>query len=292
MTPGEPILDVQHLTHRFRLPNGQIREALRDVSLTVREQEVVAFVGPSGCGKSTLLRVLAGLTRPTQGTVLHRGEALTGVLSAAAMVFQSFALLPWFTVTENVAMGLEPRGVDGAARRDAAARAINLVGLEGFEHAYPKELSGGMKQRVGFARALAVAPEILLMDEPFGALDPLTAENLRSQVVDLWRDPQPAWATLIVVTHSVEAVFWRAGSWCSDQSRASARSWSIRSLSAPRRSPDFRRMVSRLHAILTATLLRAGPVQGLARPSSCRSPASLAEVTGLLDRLLATRGTG
>ena len=196
MTPGELLLDAQHVTHRFRLPNGQILEALRDVSLAVREQEVVALVGPSGCGKSTLLRVLAGLTRPTQGTVLHRGHALTGVLSVAAMVFQSFALLPWFTVTENVAMGLEPRGVDGAARRDAAARAINLVGLDGFEHAYPKELSGGMKQRVGFARALAVAPEILLMDEPFGALDPLTAENLRSQVVDLWRDPATGVNTL------------------------------------------------------------------------------------------------
>src|SRR5205807_1444579 len=131
-------------------------------------------------------------------------RALDGVLGAAAMVFQSFALLPWFTVTENVGMGLEARGVGGAARRDAVARAINLVGLDGFEQAYPKELSGGMKQRVGFARALAVAPEILLMDEPFGSLDPLTAENLRSQVVDLWRDQSTGVNTLVVVTHSVE----------------------------------------------------------------------------------------
>ncbi|PYO77286.1 MAG: hypothetical protein DMD67_06915 [Gemmatimonadetes bacterium] len=182
------LLEAQHVSQRFRLPNGQNLEALRDVSLTVCEHEVVALVGPSGCGKSTLLRLFAGLARPADGTVLYRGRRLDGVLGAAAMVFQSFALLPWLTVTENVAMGLEARGVAGPARRDAVARAINLVGLDGFEQAYPKELSGGMKQRVGFARALAVAPEILLMDEPFGALDPLTAENLRSQVVDLWRD--------------------------------------------------------------------------------------------------------
>ena len=189
MTPGTVLLEAQHVTQRFRLPNGQNLEALRDVSLVVCEHEVVALVGPSGCGKSTLLRLFAGLARPVDGKVLYRGQALYGVLGAAAMVFQSFALLPWLTVAENVAMGLEARGVDGPARRDAVARAINLVGLDGFEQAYPKELSGGMKQRVGFARALAVAPEILLMDEPFGALDPLTAENLRSQVVDLWRDP-------------------------------------------------------------------------------------------------------
>src|SRR5204862_7516782 len=141
----------------------------------------------------------------------YRGRPLDGVLGAAAMVFQSFALLPWFTVTENVAMGLEARGVDGAARRDAVARAINLVGLDGFEQAYPKELSGGMKQRVGFARALAVAPEILLMDEPFGSLDPLTAENLRSQVVDLWRDAATGVNTLLIVTHSVEEAVFLAG---------------------------------------------------------------------------------
>src|SRR5213596_364020 len=157
MTPGTVLLEAQHVTQRFRLPNGQVLEALRDVSLAVREHEAVALVGPSGCGKSTLLRLFAGLARPVDGKLLYRGQPLDGVLGAAAMVFQSFALLPWLTVAENVAMGLEARGVNGAARRDAVARAINLVGLDGFEQAYPKELSGGMKQRVGFARALAVA---------------------------------------------------------------------------------------------------------------------------------------
>jgi NitT/TauT family transport system ATP-binding protein len=291
MMPGEPLLDAQHVTHRFRLPNGQILEALRDVSFTVREHEVVALVGPSGCGKSTLLRVLAGLTPPTQGTVLHRGEPLNGVLSVAAMVFQSFALLPWLTVTENVAMGLEARGLDGTARSDAAARAINLVGLEGFEHAYPKELSGGMKQRVGFARALAVAPEILLMDEPFGALDPLTAENLRSQVVDLWRDPATGVNTLVIVTHSVEeAVFLASRIVVFGTNPGHIREELTNPLPYPRRerSPEFERMVDLLHAILTATLLpEPEPVQGQAQPRLVPFPrVHVAEVTGLLDHLL------
>src|SRR5690349_20381957 len=171
------LLEAQHVSQRFKLPNRQNLEALRDVSLAVSEHEVVALVGPSGCGKSTLLRLFAGLARPADGTVLYRGRRLDGGLGAAAMVLQSFALLPWLTVTENVAMGLEARGVFGPARRDAVARAVNLVGLAGFEQAYPKEPSGGMKQRVGFARALAVAPEILLMDEPFGALDPRSEEH-------------------------------------------------------------------------------------------------------------------
>jgi NitT/TauT family transport system ATP-binding protein len=291
VTPGELLLDAQHVTHRFRLPNGQVLEALRDVSFAVREHEVVALVGPSGCGKSTLLRVLAGLTHPTEGTVLHRGQPLTGVLSAAAMVFQSFALLPWLTVTENVAMGLEARGVDGAARRDAAARAINLVGLDGFEHAYPKELSGGMKQRVGFARALAVAPEILLMDEPFGALDPLTAENLRSQVVDLWRDPATGVNTLIVVTHSVEeAVFLASRIVVFGTNPGYIREELTNTLPYPRheRSPEFERMVDLLHAVLTATLLpEPEPSQGYAPPRLVPFPrVHVAEVTGLLDHLL------
>jgi NitT/TauT family transport system ATP-binding protein len=291
MTPGDLLLDAQHITQRYRLPNGQVLEALRDVSLTVRENEVVALVGPSGCGKSTLLRTLVGLSQPTMGVVLHRGQPLQGVLGAAAMVFQSFALLPWFTVSENVGMGLEARGVDGAARRDAVARAINLVGLDGFEHAYPKELSGGMKQRVGFARALAVAPEILLMDEPFGALDPLTAENLRSQVVELWRDPATGVNALVVVTHSVEeAVFLATRIVVFGSNPGHIREELINPLPYPRRerSPEFEQMVDRLHAVLTATLLpEPEPVQVYAPQRLVPFPrVHVAEVTGLLDHIL------
>ncbi len=293
MTPGAVLLEARRVTQRFRLPNGQVLEALRDVSLAVREHEVVALVGPSGCGKSTLLRLLAGLARPAEGEVLYRGRPLDGVLAAAAMVFQSFALLPWLTVEENVAMGLEARGVHGAARRDAVARAINLVGLDGFEQAYPKELSGGMKQRVGFARALAVAPEILLMDEPFGALDPLTAENLRSQVVDLWRDPATGVNTLVVVTHSVEEAVFLAGRIVVFGSNPGhVREELVNPLPYPRqeRSPEFDDMVDRLHAILTATLLPeptpAAPQRLIPFPR-----VHVSEVTGLLDHLL-TRPDG
>ncbi len=294
MTADTLLLEARHVTQRFRLPNGQVLEALRDVSLAVREHEVVALVGPSGCGKSTLLRLFAGLARPADGTVLYRGHTLDGVLGAAAMVFQSFALLPWLTVAQNVAMGLEARGVHGPAQRDAVARAINLVGLDGFEQAYPKELSGGMKQRVGFARALAVAPEILLMDEPFGALDPLTAENLRSQVVDLWRDPATGVNTLVVVTHSVEEAVFLAGRIVVFGSNPGhVREELKNSLPYPRRerSPEFETMVDRLHAILTATLLP--------EPEAAPAPQRLvpfprvhvAEVAGLLDHL-ATRPDG
>jgi len=292
MSAGTLLLEARHVTQRFRLPNGQMLEALRDVSLSVREHEVVALVGPSGCGKSTLLRLFAGLARPGDGAVLYRGQPLEGVLAAAAMVFQSFALLPWLTVAENVAMGLEARGVDGPARRDAVARAINLVGLDGFEQAYPKELSGGMKQRVGFARALAVAPEIMLMDEPFGALDPLTAENLRSQVVDLWRDSATGVNTLVVVTHSVEEAVFLAGRIVVFGSNPGhVREELENTLQYPRqeRSPEFEDMVDRLHAILTATLL---PEPAPATPQRLIPfpRVHVSEVTGLLDHLLTRPG--
>lgn len=294
MTHGAPLLEAQHVTQRFTLPNGQILEALRDVSLAVWEHEVVALVGPSGCGKSTLLRLIGGLARPAEGKVLYRGQVLDGVLGTAAMVFQSFALLPWLTVAENVAMGLEARGLNGVARRDAVARAINLVGLDGFEQAYPKELSGGMKQRVGFARALAVAPEIMLMDEPFGALDPLTAENLRSQVVDLWRDPATGVNTLVVVTHSVEEAVFLAGRIVVFGSNPGhVREELVNPLPYPRqeRSPDFEAMVDRLHAILTATLLPE-PAPAAAPQRLIPFPrVHVSEVTGLLDHLL-TRPDG
>ena len=287
------LLEAQHVSQRFKLPNGQNLEALRDVSLAISEHEVVALVGPSGCGKSTLLRLFAGLARPADGTVLYRGRRLDGGLGAAALVFHSFALLPWLTVTENVAMGLEARGVFGPARRDAVARAVNLVGLDGFEQAYPKELSGGMKQRVGFARALAVAPEIMLMDEPFGALDPLTAENLRSQVVDLWREPATGVNTLVIVTHSVEEAVFLAGRIVVFGSNPGhVREELVNSLPYPRieRSPDFEQMVDRLHAILTATLLPeaapAAPQRLVPFPR-----VHVSEVTGLLDHLL-TRPDG
>ncbi len=252
------MLEARHVSQRFTQPHGQSLEALRDVSMTVREREVVALVGPSGCGKSTLLRLLVGLARPTSGGVLYRGVPVDGVISSAAMVFQSFALLPWLTVEQNVVMGLAARGVGESDRRLAAARAIGHVGLAGFEGAYPRELSGGMKQRVGFARALAVEPEILFMDEPFGALDALTAENLRAQVVELWRDSSTGVSSLVVVTHSVEEAVYLAGRIVVfGTNPGHIREVVENPLAYPRdvRAPAFGDMVERLHAVLTDTLL-------------------------------------
>ncbi len=296
MTGGQALphalLEARQVSHRFRLPNGQTLEALRHVSVAIHEREVVAFVGPSGCGKSTLLRLLTGLMRPSEGDILYRGQSLDGVLAPAAMVFQSFALLPWFTVAENIAMGLEARGPGGSGNgvRQAVERAIDLVGLGGFENAYPKELSGGMKQRVGFARALAVEPEILFMDEPFGSLDPLTAEHLRGQVVEIWRDGATKVSSLVVVTHSIEeAVFLAGRIVVMGTNPGHVREVVVNSLPYPRaeRSREFEAMVDRLHAVLTATLLPETEKPTAAARRLIPFPrVHVAEVTGLLDHLL------
>jgi NitT/TauT family transport system ATP-binding protein len=162
------------------------RLVLDHVDFTLQEGEIVAILGKSGSGKSTFLRVLAGLTPPTEGSVAYRGNTVDGPARGVAMVFQTFALFPWLTVLGNVELGLEALGMPRAERRQRALKAIDLIGLDGFESAYPKELSGGMRQRVGFARALVVNPDILLLDEPFSQLDVLTAETLRGDLMDLW----------------------------------------------------------------------------------------------------------
>src|SRR5688500_15793255 len=177
---------------------------LGPLDLDVREGEFLSLVGPSGCGKSTLLRVVAGVLRPTRGTVLLGDRPLLGVNDRAAMVFQSFALFPWLTVVDNVAVGLEARGLGVVERLKKAEKYIDLAGLSGYERAYPKELSRGMKQLVGLARALAVEPELLCMDEPFSALDVLTARPLRERVLELWVNPEVMTKSILLVTHSVE----------------------------------------------------------------------------------------
>ncbi len=187
--------------------NQKIR-ALEAVTFDVFPHEFLCLVGPSGCGKSTLLRILDGLDLPTSGKVLFNGDLVTAPSPKISMIFQTFALLPWKNVRENVELGLEAQGLSLRARRDKAAKYIESVGLSGFEEAYPRELSGGMKQRVGIARALAVEPEVLLMDEPFSSLDELTANTLRGEVLEIWRDPSIVTNTFVMVTHNVhEAVF-------------------------------------------------------------------------------------
>ncbi len=198
------IIEVSHLFKTFTSPDGSPLPVLEDITLTLDEGEIVALLGRSGSGKSTLLRCIAGLIEPTAGEISYRGEVLNGACHGVSMVFQSFALLPWLTVRQNVELGLEARGVPPAERRDRAERAIDTIGLDGFESAYPKELSGGMRQRVGFARALVVEPDALLMDEPFSALDVLTAQNLRAELLRLWTQSSFPTKAMLIVTHNIE----------------------------------------------------------------------------------------
>ncbi|MFB7494978.1 nitrate/sulfonate/bicarbonate ABC transporter ATP-binding protein [Streptomyces sp. NPDC056161] len=200
---GELLLETVGLTKSYAGADGEL-PVLSGIDLRVRAGEVVALLGKSGSGKSTLLRCLAGLLPVSSGTVAYRGTPLTGANPGTAMVFQTFALLPWLTVQQNVELGLEAKGVPAAERADAAVQAIDLIGLDGFESAYPKELSGGMRQRVGFARALVVEPDVLMMDEPFSALDVLTAENLRGELMELWESGRFPTRAIVLVTHNIE----------------------------------------------------------------------------------------
>jgi len=183
---------------------GRAIPVLDDITLEIPDGELVCFVGPSGSGKSTLLRIMMGLLAPTSGTVLYNDQPLRGVNLRAAMVFQSFALLPWLTIQANVELGLRARDLPDAEASKRAALYLDKVGLDGYEEAYPAELSGGMKQRAGLARALAVEPDILLMDEPFAGLDALTSANLREEVLTLWSDRAVPVNTVIMVTHIIE----------------------------------------------------------------------------------------
>jgi NitT/TauT family transport system ATP-binding protein len=199
-----PLLDVRHLCKSFRKPDGDQLVVLENVNLTLRPGEIVGLLGRSGSGKSTLLRQIAGLDQPSSGVVDYLGQPVRSPARGIAMVFQSFALFPWLTVLENVQLGLEALGVPEEEMRKRSLQAIDLIGLDGFESAYPRELSGGMRQRVGFARALVVHPNILLRDEPFSALDVLTAETLRSDFLDLWGEGQLPIRSVLLVTHNIE----------------------------------------------------------------------------------------
>ena len=202
--PAEPIVEARRIEKSFEQPDGRRIQVIAPIDLAVDAGTIVALLGPSGSGKSTLLRILTGLTPPTGGTVLWHGKPFCESSPNVGIVFQSFALFPWLTVLDNVETPLTARGMAHFERHRRALRALNTVGLEGFETAYPKELSGGMKQRVGFARALAVEPEILFMDEPFSALDVLTAENLRGELMELWLGKKIPTRGIFMVTHNIE----------------------------------------------------------------------------------------
>src|SRR4051795_11751924 len=198
------LLDVRDVRRAFPRPGGAELLVLDDVQLTLRENEIVGLLGRSGSGKSTLLRIISGLSAPTAGSVTYLGQNVIAPAPGIAMVFQSFALFPWLTVLENVQLGLEALNLPQREMRERALAAIDLIGLDGYESAYPRELSGGMRQRVGLARALVVHPNILLMDEPFSALDVLTAETLRTDLLDLWSQGKLPIKGVLIVTHNIE----------------------------------------------------------------------------------------
>ncbi len=198
------IIEARAVEKYYPQPDGNRIQVIAPTDIDVTPGKIIALLGPSGSGKSTLLRILTGLSQPSSGTVLWHGQPLSGQIPSVSIVFQSFALFPWLTVIDNVEAPLVARGMGAMERHKRALRMIDTVGLDGFETAYPKELSGGMKQRVGFARALVVEPEVLFMDEPFSALDVLTAENLRSELLELWLSKKMPTTCIFIVTHNIE----------------------------------------------------------------------------------------
>jgi NitT/TauT family transport system ATP-binding protein len=249
------LLNVDKVTQVFQTGSGESRApVLSEVSLSLKTGEIVALLGRSGSGKSTLLRLISGLTRPTQGTVTISGNPVAGPAKDVAMVFQSFALFPWLDVLDNVELGLRADGVPADETRTRALKAIDTIGLDGFESAYPKELSGGMRQRVGFARALVMQPKILLMDEPFSALDVLTAETLRTDLLDLWQEGRIPIKAILMVTHNIEEAVLMADRvlvLSSNPGRIASEIPVTLAQPRDRLNPEFRDLVERIYALMT-----------------------------------------
>jgi NitT/TauT family transport system ATP-binding protein len=253
--PGEQVLAVRGAKKAFRRPNGEPLVVLESVDLTLREGELVGLLGRSGSGKSTLLRLIAGLSKPNGGSVEYLGKTVDGPPPGIAMVFQSFALFPWLTVLDNVEVGLEAMGVPPAEMRSRALRAIDMIGLDGYESAFPRELSGGMRQRVGFARAVVTHPNVLLMDEPFSALDVLTAETLRTDFLDLWSEGQLPIKSVILVTHNIEEAVQmcdRILLFASNPGRIMLELKIDLPHPRDRQDPAFRALVERIYVAMTA----------------------------------------
>ena len=252
---SQPLLKVRHVAKLFRSADGSSRVAvLDDIDLDIQPGEVVALLGRSGSGKSTLLRLMAGLIAPSEGLIERDGQPLRGVNRDVAIVFQSFALLPWLTVLQNTGVGLEARGLGEKEVRRRALRALAMVGLEGSAEAFPRELSGGMRQRVGFARAFVMEPALLLMDEPFSALDVLTAENLRRDIDELWAGGTFPAGSIVIVTHSIEeAVLLSDRVVLLSANPGRIRGVVPNPLPRPRddTAPDFRALVDTLYGYMT-----------------------------------------
>ena len=290
-TTTAPPLRAIGVSKTYRTPDHIGRLVLSQVNFTLRDGEIVAVLGKSGSGKSTFLRILAGLLPPSEGRVEYRGQPVNGPVRGIAMVFQSFALFPWLTVLGNVELGLEAQGVSAAERRRRAVEAIDVIGLDGFESAYPKELSGGMRQRVGFARALVVNPDILLLDEPFSQLDVLTAETLRNDLLDLWLERRIPTKGVLMVSHNIEEAVDMADRiliFSSDPGHISAEV----PIHLPHpRSPDgagFRQIVDQVYTLLTTVPGRDGRRGVKPEPIGLgyRLPdAAVQQLSGLIEKL-------
>ncbi|HEX4192589.1 MAG TPA: nitrate/sulfonate/bicarbonate ABC transporter ATP-binding protein [Stellaceae bacterium] len=288
------LISASGICKTYQQPDHAGRLVLDHIDFTLKEGEIVAILGKSGSGKSTFLRVIAGLTQPSAGAVSYRGQQVYAPAQGIAMVFQSFALFPWLTVLGNVELGLEAQGVPRDERRQRAIAAIDLIGLDGFESAYPKELSGGMRQRVGFARALVVNPDVLLLDEPFSALDVLTAETLRSDIMDLWLERRVPTKGILFVSHNIEEavdIADRIIIFGSDP--GCIRAEIPVPLNRPRdwAAPAFRRIVDEVYTLLTTVPGREGGRRGGRADMlsmQYRLPdASIQQLVGLLDLLVA-----
>ena len=296
---SEPVIELANIKKSFKTGDRQELLVLDNINLTLYEGEIVAILGKSGSGKSTLLRIIAGLINASSGAVKYRNKRVYGPVRGVSMVFQTFALLPWLTVLQNVELGLEALGVDREERRARSLKAIDMIGLDGFESALPKELSGGMRQRVGFARALVVNPDVLLMDEPFSALDVLTGDNLKSDLVDLWQSKQTGLNSIVFVTHNIEEAIKIADRIIVFNSNPGAIRSDLRiTLPFPRNDldPRFRNQVDRMYTLMTTQPQDERASEGVTAHITIdigyRLPdAGVAEITGLLE-LLNTSGQG
>lgn len=290
------LLELRNVHHVFTMDTGNKMKVLNDINLSLFEDEIVAILGPSGSGKSTTLRILAGLLKPTDGQVFVDGQPLTGSNPWVSMVFQNFGLLPWCTVFENIALGLEPFDLPEKEVKSRARRVIDLVGLEGFEEAYPKELSGGMKQRVGIARALVMERPVMCLDEPFTSLDVLTAESLRSEVMKLWIGKKTATKTMVLVTHNIsEAALLAKRILVMGTNPGHIRVSIKNDLPYPRdeKSHGFKNLVDRIHDVITQAIIPDTPEWAPPTLSSSAietiPPAPVGEVIGLLE-FIGSRG--